>query len=233
MDRPGTIVRQFGCPRAVLGRLAGLVMASRPSNRVRNRRTVERLDIQPDDRVLEVGHGPGLALAWAAARTVRGHVIGIDRSPLMARMAARRNARAIAAGRVTLHVGDVEALPPFDAPFDKVPGVNVCMFWPDPVLVLTGLRRVMRPGGVIALTFQPRGRGATGEAARHGGDVIAAALGWAGFADLRQEVLPLRPVDAVCVLGRAPALESAAADGRAAARGPGLPAAPGPDRAAR
>ncbi len=84
------IVRQFGRPTGLVGRLAGLVMTIRPSNRERNRRTVELLDIRPDDRVLEVGHGPGLALQWAAERAVRGKVVGIDHSAQMHREAARR-----------------------------------------------------------------------------------------------------------------------------------------------
>ena len=53
------IVRQFGRPTGIVGRLVGLVMATRTSNRERNRRTIELLQIQPDDRVLEIGYGPG------------------------------------------------------------------------------------------------------------------------------------------------------------------------------
>jgi len=57
-----TIVQQFGKPSGPLGVLAGLIMRMRASNRVRNLRTVELLEIQPADRVLEVGFGPGLAV---------------------------------------------------------------------------------------------------------------------------------------------------------------------------
>ncbi len=211
------IVRQFGRPTGLAGRLAALVMATRPSNRERNRRTVELLDIQPEDRVLEVGHGPGLALGWAAERAARGTVVGIDHSPLMHRLAARRNARAIAAGRVRLHVASADALPPFEAPFDRALAVNVYMFWPDPVATLGRLAAVMRPGGTIALTFQPRGRGVTDEHARRGGRRIAESLAAAGFEAVRVEPLPMRPVAAVCVLARASARDPARAAGPARA----------------
>jgi SAM-dependent methyltransferase len=209
MSLRDVIVRQFGQPEGLVGRLVGLVMAVRPSNRERNRRTVELLNIQPDDRVVEIGYGPGLAIQWAAARALRGKVVGLDHSALMYRTATRRNARAIKAGRVELHVTSLDTMPPFEAPFDKVFAVNVYMFWPDPAAVLTALASVMEPGGVIALTFQPRNRGATSEDVRRGGERIAASLRAAGFLDARIEVLPLRPIDAVCVLGRAPARAAA------------------------
>src|SRR5262249_12503284 len=71
-----TIVRQFGRPTGLVGRLVGLVMAMRYSNRERNRRTIELLDIQPDDRVLEIGFGPGLAIEMAARLARSGCVVG-------------------------------------------------------------------------------------------------------------------------------------------------------------
>ena len=74
------IVRQFRQPTGLVGRRVGLVMATCPSNRERSRRTIELLEIQPDDRVLEIGYGPGLAIPWAAERTVRGRVVGVDHS---------------------------------------------------------------------------------------------------------------------------------------------------------
>ena len=61
------------------------------------------------------------------------------------RQAAWRNARAIGAGLVELHIASVDAMPAFDSPFDKVFAVNVYMFWPDPVRVLAKLAAVMKP----------------------------------------------------------------------------------------
>ncbi len=198
------IVRQFGRPTGLLGRLAGLIMLARPSNRERNLRTLELLEVEPVDRVLEIGFGPGFAVARAAELASRGKVVGVDHSELMLRTARRRNREAMAAGRVELHLGSAESLPPFAAPFDKVFAVNVFMFWRDPRVVLAGLRRIMRPGGVIALTFQPRRRGATGEDTRRGAERILLALGEAGFDGPRIEILHVRPVDAACVIARAP-----------------------------
>lgn len=67
-------------------------MATRPSNLERNMRTLALVDIQPDDRVLEIGFGPGIAIERAAELARRGKVIGVDHSELMLRQASRRNA---------------------------------------------------------------------------------------------------------------------------------------------
>jgi ubiquinone/menaquinone biosynthesis C-methylase UbiE len=196
------ITRQFGKPSGPLGVLAGLVMRLRPSNRLRSSRTLDLLDIRPEDRVLEVGFGPGLAVARAAELATAGKVVGIDHSELMLRQARRRNARAIRAGRVELLLGSAGALPRMEDRFDKVMAVNVYMFWKDPVSVLGGLRQVMNPGGVIALTLQPRRRGATADDARSAAERMSASLQAAGFGEVRTEILEMAPVAAACAFGR-------------------------------
>jgi hypothetical protein len=55
------IVSQFMDPRGLPGRLVGWEMALRPSNRKRNAWAVTLMDVQPPDRVLEIGFGPGIA----------------------------------------------------------------------------------------------------------------------------------------------------------------------------
>jgi SAM-dependent methyltransferase len=198
------VVRQFGKPSGLLGAIAGLVMRVRPSNRERGQRTLDLLDIRPEDRVLEVGFGPGLAIERAAALASRGKVVGIDHSKLMLRQAARRNARAIDAGRVELLLGSAERLPAFPMRFDKAFAINVYMFWGDPGAVLRGLRGALKPGGALALTLQPRSRGATDADARTVGERMAASLREAGFEEVRTEILEMAPVNAACVLGRVP-----------------------------
>jgi hypothetical protein len=60
------IVGQFHRPRGPVGHLVGWTMARRSSNRERNIWAVSLLDVQPDDRVLELGFGPGIAIREAA-----------------------------------------------------------------------------------------------------------------------------------------------------------------------
>ena len=191
---------QFGRPTGLGGCAAGLLMTHRPSNRRRNVWAVSMLDVQRDDRVLEIGFGPGLAIRELGRLASEGYVCGIDHSGLMLRRAKRLNAEGLRRGVVDLRLGSAEDLPLFDEPFDKILAVNSTMFWREPVARLAELRRLLRPGGMIAVAHQPRGPGATDETSAAKGRETAAALDRAGFSSVRLESLRLRPV-VVCALG--------------------------------
>jgi ubiquinone/menaquinone biosynthesis C-methylase UbiE len=77
-------------PHGAGDHIAGWVMAHRTSNVRRNRWVVSLLDVQPDDRVLELGFGPGVAIAETSRFAVRGAVFGVDHSSVMVRTAQRR-----------------------------------------------------------------------------------------------------------------------------------------------
>ncbi|TDD16748.1 class I SAM-dependent methyltransferase [Nonomuraea diastatica] len=198
-----TLVRQAHHPRGVVGRAVGWMFAHRPSNRQRNLWVVSLLDVQPTDRVLEIGFGPGVAIAELAARATRGHVFGIDHSQVMVRQAARRNAAAVRARRVHLTHASVERLPGFGDPLDAILAVNSVGFWPDPVERLRELRRLLRPAGRIALVSQPRCPGAARDTTARAAQELQDLLTEAGFAPLRVEILELDPPVA-CVLARNP-----------------------------
>ncbi|HEU4847197.1 MAG TPA: class I SAM-dependent methyltransferase, partial [Rubrobacteraceae bacterium] len=116
---------QFGHPTGFWGRAAGLLMAHRTSNRRRNAWAVSLLDVRPEDRVLEIGFGPGIAIRELGRLARKGYVCGIDHSELMLRRAKRLNAEGLRRGVVDLRLGSVpEDLPAFDEPFDKILAVN-------------------------------------------------------------------------------------------------------------
>jgi ubiquinone/menaquinone biosynthesis C-methylase UbiE len=196
------VMRQFGHPRGIGGRLAGWVMAHRSSNQQRNRWVVSLLDVQPTDRVLEIGFGPGLAIAELSRRTTRGVVYGVDHSATMLKQATKRNAAAIRAQRVELIQASSDRLPAFDEPLDAALAVNSLGFWPEPTQRLIELRALLRPGGRIAIATQPRCPGATAETSTQAARDIAHRLHEAGFTEARVETLHLEP-PVVCVLARA------------------------------
>lgn len=191
---------QFGRPTGLWGSAAGWLMAHRSSNRRRNSWAVGLLDVRSDDRVLEIGFGPGLAIRELSRIATEGYVCGIDHSALMLRRASRRNADGLRRGAVDLRCGTVEELPEFGTPFDKVLAVNTMLFWSEPVARLAQLRTLLRAGGVIAVAHQPRGAGATDETSLTQGREIAAALDRAGFSSVRLETLRLTPA-VVCAIG--------------------------------
>ena len=191
---------QFHQPTGAVGHIAGWIMGRRSSNVARNRWAVQLLDVQPADRVIELGCGPGVALAALAARATRGLVVGVDHSQVMIRQARRRNKAAIRAGRVRLIHATVERLSTSDGPFNAALAVNTVGMWPDPAARLRELARLLRPGGRIALVSQPRCPGATAATSAAAASELAGLLTQAGFEHLRTEMLDLDP-PAVCVLG--------------------------------
>lgn len=199
----GKLVRQAHHPRGLVGWAVGWMFAHRPSNRRRNLWAVSLLDVRPTDRVLEIGFGPGIAIAELARRATRGQVLGVDHSRAMVRQAARRNAAAVRAHRVRLTQASVERLPSFGDPLDAVLAVNSAGFWPDPVERLRELRRLLRPAGRVALVSQPRCPGATRDTTARAAQELQDLLTQAGFTNLRVETLELDPPVA-CVLAENP-----------------------------
>jgi SAM-dependent methyltransferase len=199
------MMSQFHHPRGLAGRLAGWEMALRPSNRKRNAWAVSLMDVQPSDRVLEIGFGPGIAVREIARRATRGEVVAIDRSAVMRAQAARRNAAPIRAGRVSLTVASVEDLPAFEGRFDKILAVNNMGLWAEPAVRLKELAGLLRGGGLIAIVSQPRCPGATGETTAAAARETVGLLEAAGFAAIRVETLDLEPPVA-CVIGTAPSV---------------------------
>jgi arsenite methyltransferase len=140
----------FGHPRGALGRFGGAVMAR--GNLEQERWAVAAAQLQPGERVLVVGHGPGVGLALAAAAVgPSGHVVGIDPSETMRRMAASRCAAEIRDGNVELRAGTAERTGCQSAGVDAVIAVNNVMLWElDPGFA--ELARVLRPRGRLVVT---------------------------------------------------------------------------------
>ena len=147
------LMRAFGRPKGILGRLGGLIMAR--TNQQCAAWVIGLLDIQSNDRVLEVGFGPGVGIRLLAKSASAGYVAGVDYSEEMVAQARARNVKTLESGRVDLRQGSVESLPFEDQSFDKALAINSMQVWPDAVTGLREMRRVMKTGGRIALGFTP------------------------------------------------------------------------------
>jgi len=196
------LIKQFRCPQGFLGILAGRVMATRQSNLQRNLWTVDLLDLQPDDRVLELGPGPGVTLSVILDKLPNGFVVGVDHSATMLRQCEKKNRRDLDAGRLKLLEGNFTELPELPGVFDKILAVNSLQFDAMNPEALKQVVRYLTDDGTLAITFQPRGQDASNEKAREFGEKLAAFLTQAGLARTRLEILPMQPVSAVCVLAQ-------------------------------
>jgi SAM-dependent methyltransferase len=146
---------------------------------------VEVLAPAPDDHLLEIGCGPGVAVAAICPRLAGGRIVAIDRSATAIARAARRNAACMAAGRAALYTVALEDLRPADLAgagrgFDTVFAMNVNLFWVrSPARELELIRSLLRPGGRLALFY---GYGTPGQQAAAVPRALLAHLAAGGFA---------------------------------------------------
>jgi len=102
------------------------------------------LDIDPEDRVLDVGCGTGFATAGLCEHSE--HVHGLDQSVHQLEKAWAKLGKH---DPVSFALGDAERLPFRRDAFDVVWSSGSIEYWPDPVETLAELRRVARPGGRV------------------------------------------------------------------------------------
>jgi len=105
--------------------------------------------LRPDARVLDVGCGPGTITVGLAALVPEGFVIGLDVEPSVL-AEARALPQAAELENLSFEIGDVFHLGFPDGSFDVVHAHQVLQHLADPVGALVEMRRVCRPGGIVA-----------------------------------------------------------------------------------
>lgn len=108
---------------------------------------VDRLDVRPGMRVLDVACGTGNLAIPAAHKGAA--MTGIDIAPNLLEQARQR--AEVDGLKIQFDEGDAEQLPYADASFDLVMSMFGAMFAPRPERVAAELMRVCRPGGSIAM----------------------------------------------------------------------------------
>jgi ubiquinone/menaquinone biosynthesis C-methylase UbiE len=117
---------------------------------------IETLQIRPNDRLLEIGCGRGVAVAAISARLNGGKITAIDRSDTAIEATRQRTAAAVASGTVALRTVALEAADFPDGSFNKVFAINVNLFWvKDPAAELALIRRALTGDGRLFLFNEP------------------------------------------------------------------------------
>ena len=109
---------------------------------------LEELDLGPDDVLLEIGCGGGAFLEQALRTGCRAKAV--DHSAEMVRVASELNAAAIAAGRLEIVQTTAEQLP-FEDDSCTAGAMMQVFFFLEPEPALAECRRVVRPGGTLAV----------------------------------------------------------------------------------
>jgi arsenite methyltransferase len=115
---------------------------------------------------------------------------GVDAADAMVARGRRRFRGEMTAGRLQLCRASAEALPLADAVVDKAASVASLYFWPDPPGAFAELARVVRPGGTVAIAFEPPEELAKWPGARFGfrffgEEEVRGLLEGAGFGEIR------------------------------------------------
>jgi ubiquinone/menaquinone biosynthesis C-methylase UbiE len=146
------LAKQLGHPAGVFGRFVLAPMWNK-RNAALNKVAFDGLALHPADRVLEVGFGGGYLLGRMAAVVTSGFLAGVDVSPDMVALCAKRYHTLIEAGQLDLKCAPAESLPfPADS-FTKACSVNSIFYWKNAPQAIAELWRVLKPGGMVVLCF--------------------------------------------------------------------------------
>jgi arsenite methyltransferase len=129
---------------------ARLEVVYRTRDVLRRRELVRNaLAARQGERVLDVGCGPGFYVAELLEQVgAGGAVVGVDSSPQMLGMAARR---VEGHDNVSFHEGEATSLPVEDGAFDAALSVQVLEYVSDVDAALAEIRRALRPGGRVVI----------------------------------------------------------------------------------
>jgi ubiquinone/menaquinone biosynthesis C-methylase UbiE len=205
------IGKQIRKPSGILGKILGYIMAA--DHKALTKWTLEQLQIEKNDSVLDIGCGSGMAIEMINNIATKGYVVGIDYSPVMVRQAIKKNKLAVKAGKTKILQGNVSNLPFADASFDKICAIETFYFWPNPHKNLQEVKRVMKPGGIVAFAMEISKEGTNSSAILdnaqrlgfpiYSGQEMKSLLVTAGFINVSYEVIPEREKGWLCAVGSA------------------------------
>ncbi|WPC39594.1 class I SAM-dependent methyltransferase [Clostridium sp. JS66] len=112
---------------------------------------LEKININPQDIILDIGCGGGRTVNRLASIAKEGEVFGIDYSMDCVKWSKDYNEELIKDGRVEIIHASVEKIPFEDNKFDVISAVETIYFWPDLLQNLKEVKRVLKPSGKLVI----------------------------------------------------------------------------------
>jgi SAM-dependent methyltransferase len=161
------LAKQLSKPSEVVGLLVLAPLWNR-RNVALNELTLQHLNLQSNDCVLEVGFGGGYLLGRMMSIVTQGSLAGVDNSRAMVNFCEKRFRDSVRSKKLELKLASAEQLPYTDCCFTKVCSVNSVFYWSDALRAISEFWRVLREEGLLVLCFTSKESIATRSFAKHG-----------------------------------------------------------------
>ncbi|MGH1334575.1 MAG: class I SAM-dependent methyltransferase [Aureispira sp.] len=145
------IEQQLRCPSGDMGIEVGQRMNN--SNKAMIDSTIDSLQLQAKEVVLELGHGNGQHIHQLLEKATPLHYYGLDISTTMHEQALLINQPLMEKHALDFQLYDGVQLPLEDNSIDKIMTVNTIYFWTQPEQLMQEIGRVLRPNGRAIITF--------------------------------------------------------------------------------
>lgn len=145
------LASQLSCPKNT----EGIEVANNmhESNIRMTRGAIEALRLTDGDLILELGHGNCKHLPEILEKAESTSYYGLEISELMQKQASEINSVATQANRASFHLYNGQKIPFSDNTFNKILTVNTIYFWENPEEFIKEIYRVLKPDGLLAISF--------------------------------------------------------------------------------
>lgn len=148
------IAQQLRQPHGVFGREVGAMMNK--GNRQMNLATIEELEMNSNDCILEIGMGNGFFVREILAKDQTIHYIGCDYSKEMVAEAFNYNCDLVLKGQARFNLSSVIKLPYCNDYFNRIFTVNTIYFWDEAETALSEIKRVLKNKGQLIISLRPK-----------------------------------------------------------------------------
>ncbi|MGO4772436.1 class I SAM-dependent methyltransferase [Flavobacterium sp. W22_SRS_FK3] len=117
------------------------------------RHSIQNLNISAGNIILELGHGNAGHVEFIFQQGDNMRYYGLEMSELMFQEARQINRNFVSQKQAFFSIYDGNVIPYEDDFFDKIFTVNTIYFWQDPEKLLSEIYRVLKPKGILCITF--------------------------------------------------------------------------------